>query len=537
MRRSWRYLRNISEDTPELYAGFAYFFLKNFRDSDGLETHNVVTINRYDINTRSFVRITKTYDRFSNFWTFNHILYGNSKRYSCKNTTSKWYCAEGYEPSDREPEEREEAFPELWENDCLHAFNLLLESECKEVNAFAIKVLADKFPDVFIKNIGSEEIKKILSRNYIFVSNKLIDILKKNFNPEKPDREIIMILLNSKYDSLRSVAKEWLKASAKYWKDDVLLLLLSSEYEDNRNFTKDIISIFRKIYPEKNYFYFLLSLLKRQECDFFSNIIEILKTDFQEELKFVSTEQIFDCLKSPSGNIQDFGVYLLNICSVKPENLDRKELLNLCSLDLFELRKWARESIKILFPSWERDISIFIPLAESSWEDTRTFAFEFLKENFSPEEFTPDIILSFCDSMRKDAQDFGKELMASCITACSDIDYILKLSEHPDSNIQEFALELIMKKMPSEPEKIKSLLYYFRTVLFKVNKNRKLKDKLLDYLEMAGLENPFAGAEIVSLLSELARIMTKKDFSRALVIMTGIKSRYPYITCPVEFVT
>ncbi|MEQ8226150.1 MAG: hypothetical protein ABRQ37_27800, partial [Candidatus Eremiobacterota bacterium] len=200
MRRLWRTFRTIAKKNTDIYAKFAYFFLKHFKDSDGREAQKI-TRYRYDWNSKKFSVFTNIYDRFNHLWCFNHILYGNSKRYSPLKSGVKWRCnqerglseitrdkfrdeigkkinIENIEEATSEPSDREESFPSLWVRDSNLLLKLLMNSECKEINAFAVKILRDKFPDT-LTNLSKDDLLKLFRKPYPFVCNTLVEVLKK----------------------------------------------------------------------------------------------------------------------------------------------------------------------------------------------------------------------------------------------------------------------------------------------------------------------------------------------------------------------
>ncbi len=563
MRRLWRTFKTIAKKNPDTYAKFAYFFLENFKDSDGGQAQKI-TKYTYDWHSKKFSVVTNIYDRFNHLWCFNHILYGNSKRYSPLKSGVKWRCTqerelsqitrdkfrdeigkkiniEYLEEATTEASEREESFPSLWERDSNLLLKLLMNSECKEINAFAVKILRDKFPHT-LTNLSKDDLLKLFRKPYPFVCATMVDVLRKHTDPMRIDRELLNIFLLCDFEPARHMAGEWLKEIIKNVsfeeKTSWLFIMLKSSYSDRWNYAIELIKLFCEKESKDLYFKILLDLLKKgeREKDFYSLIVEYVKDMFSEELKLLSMEDVFSILNSPSRNVQDLGGWLLQNSNIDPVTVDRKILAGLACHDAFTVREGAKNMIKSNPARWQDHISLLISLTESKWEDTRIFAIDFLEKHFSVEKFTPDIITGFCDSLHKDIQDFGKSLVIKYLKEGYILEFI-RLTEHPESNIQELALDLVIEKMPPEPEKIKELFPFFRTLLFRVNKGRKMKDKLFKYLEYVSLKNAFIAAEVMTLLEDYGSSMTDRDFSSCLAIMTGLKAKYPYIKSPVELLS
>ncbi len=527
MRRCWRYLRNIATYYPEVYANFAYFFLKHFKDSDAGKIQEIVS-HRYNWNERKQYTISKTCDRFSHLWTFNHILHKKSKRYTCNNL--QWKCAEGYKSSDTEPPEREEAFSELWEEDSLPAFNLFLESECREVSSFAVKILRDRFPGIF-KNLADEEISALFKKPYPFVCNTITDIFKTYFDPLNPDKKLVKCFLNCEFQPARDLAHEWVKSSLSFWKGDkkFIIDLLFSQWEENHCFAMELIALYKDP-PEiiSEYIKILMSVITKEEYikGLHTVIVKGLTSDFSEELKLLTNEQIFLLLKAPSPCVQELGGNMLKERSVDPLSIDGQTLITFACHDILSIRETGMDMIKKSICRWSEDMTELTELAESKWEVTREFAFNMLEEHFTVNQFTSDILLKLYDSNYKDVQEFAMKILGKYLSEGYHAEF-LKFTEHPD--IKEFTLDMIIENLSPEPDNIKILMPFFRSILFNVNKGRKAKDKLFKYMGKIAMKNAFIATELMSLLEEFAGTMTERDFSDCLTIMTGIITKYPYI--------
>jgi len=363
-------------------------------------------------------------------------------------------------------------------------------------------------------------------------------MIDKNFDPEKADMELIKILFSSSSSSARELAMKWTGQIIHIIdeKKKLLSMLLNSPHSDNRLFALEIIQEFCRKDPslKEEYLKYFISILLKDEPGegLHKMIIEKLKSDFSAELKTLSPEEIFRILNSSSVKVRDLGGWLLLEGQIDPWKLESKVITGFATHELLSVREAGRKMIEETKSRWKGEIFHILKLLESNWEDTVEFAFKFLDENFSPGDFTVDICFYLCDSNEKVVQDFGKKKMKDYIERGEKADFI-RLAEHPDMNIQEFVLDIIIT-LPGEVEKIKTLMPFFRTILFRVNRGRKMKDKLFLYLKTAAMGNAFIAAEVVALLEDYSVTMTGGDFSVCLEIMTGLKSRYPYVKSSVE---
>src|SRR5262249_20800436 len=101
-----------------------------------------------------------------------------------------------------------------------------------------------------------------------------------------------------------------------------------------------------------------------------------------------------------------------------------------------------------------------VRLLDSKWDDSRSFWFQAFRERFASEDFTPGILVSICDSLRQDVQQFGRELITSHFEDADGQQYLLKLSEHPSANLQLFATNYLERYAAGSVERLKELTPY-----------------------------------------------------------------------------
>ncbi|MBA4496088.1 hypothetical protein ACFO25_16480 [Paenactinomyces guangxiensis] len=125
-RRSWRKLRQLGKAGSADYVRLATEILLNYDPEDW----------SWWIKTRD-----DELTGYIHFFVFNQILYRNSKRFLC-HENRKWKLADlPEEDLTRFPEEREEAFPELWDDCPEELLRLIQKGKAKPVIQFAIRAL------------------------------------------------------------------------------------------------------------------------------------------------------------------------------------------------------------------------------------------------------------------------------------------------------------------------------------------------------------------------------------------------------------
>jgi hypothetical protein len=103
-------------------------------------------------------------------------------------------------------------------------------------------------------------------------------------------------------------------------------------------------------------------------------------------------------------------------------------------------------------------------LADVRWDDSRRFAFELFHDALADAPWTPALLVSLCDSVRRDVRQFGRELIARRFHEPDGPEYALKLSEHPDLSVQAFASAFLDHIRIGDPEAVRRLAFYCTSI-------------------------------------------------------------------------
>jgi hypothetical protein len=553
-RRAWRMLRQIARRQPERYARVAAEMLKHFKDSDARDiTRNAMTVFvrntqgkswSWEWNTaqRQSVRVRGDYvqrvtckDRYSSYWTFNHVLYRNSPRYQY--ALNSWRCIEGYDPdTSPKPAEREEAYPTLWEGEAAAEplFDLLRVSECAPVQEFAVKVVRAAHWDR-AKSLSRDALLTLLNKPYDATRSLALDIARAQFDPAAPDRDLILTLARSEFAEARQLAAEWIMASAAQWVEDTEFIteLCESSDDNLRQAAKKVIGQLVNWSIGVEWMNRLLAWLLREEPSqgFHAFVVVTLREIYWDALADLPADRVHQLLDANSPDAQEFsGALLTHSRHIKPEELPWTFLATLCHHDLRQVREAGHAMTQQTLPRWRDDVSLLLTLVDSDYEDTRNFAFDVLRQHFT-QDMTPDTLIGLCDSIRADVQDFGKEMFRRVFADTVAPEYLLRLSEHPHGNVRGFAMELVERHAPRDAETLMRLMPFFRTALLQVNKGRAVKDRALKFLESCALADREAATIIVPLFSDMAHSLTQRDFTASLLAMTRIKMKYSGVEC------
>lgn len=354
LRRTWRTLRRLGEiGDAENYVKLAVGSLLQISDADAQPVKKSVFYTYRDENGNwdwyNRERIEIFWDKFAPYLLFNHILYENSSSYEYKIGSRGFRLRVGCDPREESkyiddlPNEREEAFPKLWEENPRGLVHLLAESECQPVHEFAVRALVDC--PKFLETFDTEVVLMLLSRPYNITSKFAGEVAQKIYDPKNPDFELVIAVATSENEITRDYAFEWIDENRDFFVKKPLLFqkLFSSKHEDAREFATTLLQETDFTETEaKN----LIALLIAEMISFdesrkaaAKDLSDALLKTFAEELRTLNFETIENFLAHPLLEVQKFGGKVLLKHEIKAENLPDDLIDSLIASEFEPIRK------------------------------------------------------------------------------------------------------------------------------------------------------------------------------------------------------
>jgi predicted DNA-binding WGR domain protein len=692
LRRVWRTLKQLGEEGDADYVTMAVSILLQYVDRDA---EPVLQSTYYQWNYSNWTRFesgTAAWDAFAGYLTFNHILYENSPRYVYLTNSKAWRCKEGYKPGDPEPEVREEAFPELWEQNPDRLLQLLLESNCRPVHHFAVKAL--KFCPQFLAGIDVSTVVKIIDRPYEVTAELGVNLAIQNGYHRYPThREVILAVVKCAFQGGREAAYSWLEEQRYSFLEDSELIaaLVTSLYGDTRQFARRILSSSiisdrtAKVLIGRIIAHLLAfettSILPTSTNILVAEIAEILLFCFPAQLRSLGLGVVLDLLKHPSAEIQELGArillnheisaanlppeliesliespyeqirgigirlfgqladeiltgdkkvlivgmavhaladirnsikpvirrlaagnpefsaqlaaefinvlmlperyegvhaYLVNLlredlpgwmpsmnrdtawrllkakslatqelggfvlitnCANWAAEFDTIEIVKLASHEILSVREAARQMFlqKLgAIRANSQEMLSAVRMLEAKWEDSREFATRIFRTELTGEDWTPEVMVSLCDSIREDVRQFGRDLVIRYFQDECGQDYLLKFSEHPSADMQLFATNYLESYAASNLERLRELMPFFVAVLSRVNKGRVAKQRVFAFLDGESQKSEESARIVAEILTRQSATIAIADKATAIQTMLKICKSYPQLELPIQ---
>jgi hypothetical protein len=222
------------------------------------------------------------------------------------------------------------------------------------------------------------------------------------------------------------------------------------------------------------------------------------------------------------------------------------EVVELADAEVFAVRQAAWTLFDLLIDRYQQvtnpdghldEVARAVRLLDVDWEDTRRFFFETFRTRLGASDFTPGILVSVCDSVRADVQQFGRELVTKYFGEEAGQEYMLKLSEHPSAELQLFVTNYLERYCADDPQRLRELAHYFTSVLARVNKGRVAKARVIAFLASEAQKSEAAARVVAGILARQSATVAVGMKASAIEAMLNIRRAYPDIPLPLDVKT
>lgn len=509
---SWRYLRDLSRYIPEAYAAAAAEAMIHYTD-EYLHKHGTHTC-----------------------YLLHQILLGRSKRFSFEARRLRFRVRSHKKP----PGVREEQLPELWDAHPRAYLRLLAAGRSSEVQAFAVEAIKNRHPQL-MREAADAEILAMLGAPHEPTVELALAELDRRFNADKPDWNLLRQMLDDERPLSRTLGQRWLRLTAHLWLNDPerIIDFLGIQPPNIRALVVELTvsalehqPALRQTLAER-----ILPILRAPEAfegaqgGYAAVAGQALAAEFA---RLVGVSELADWIASRPDTVKVAAGELLRQRGDAVRELGVERVAALAGHELVTVRAAAHALLRSAIPQLRTDPSVLFVLVESDWEDTRTLAFELLRDRIDLAALGLDGLMGLLDSNRTDVQDLGKELSQKQLHSLPADELVFRLVQHPHSNMRQFALDLAVQYLPENSQSLAQLRTFCRSALLDLWPNRRVKQSAFDFLAARGVEDPGQAAIAASILGDIVRTKTRSDAEHALEALVRIKLAQPEVPSTVE---
>jgi predicted DNA-binding WGR domain protein len=323
-RRSWRTLRRLANaGQAREYVELAAGVLLSVTDADAREpTQKVVG---YDYRTRR--QITAWTGRYTSLWAFSHILYDHSPRFYADGK-SLLFRPHPHLDTRQVPAEREEAYPQAWDQAPEVLASLLDQSRCEEVHLFAVRALRANR-----QAWGRIPVRRLIgwfSAPYAPTNELAAEVAVTRYDPNDPDTELVLALLSCAVQGPRDIALGWVRANPAVFLSNVSFVvgLVLNDQPSTRLLALDLLGA-TPLLPSlaQQVLQAVLSAVHRVDpadetaTPKLRDAAAVLLAAFSRELAQWPLGEIAELLRHPAAGVAELGAKILLGHQIRPADL------------------------------------------------------------------------------------------------------------------------------------------------------------------------------------------------------------------------
>ena len=516
VRSLWRYLSRLARYRAAWFALAAAEVLIHYRPEDEAQPSGLM-------------------GRYAPLYLFSRVVFGSSQRFAIKHRTLK-VPFKSASLVKAKPDAAEEAFPGLFRDTPASLYRLLSAAKLPVVHEIALRIVRRE--PALLHSAPNADVVLMVGATYKATVDVALGELRRRFDPEVPDLEILRCLLIDKRADVRTLGISWLEQSRAAWARSphvvhwIMNLLLHEDAEvralSAEQAAKALEFVSRGARQELARRLLEVLVQPEPEPGSFDSHGRVGQLLASEIAALVTIPQLFALLARGSAASRAVAMSALVTKQGAASELGPDRLIVLASDEQALVRQAAFQLLRELGATFDLDPSPLFVLLELPFADARQFARDLLIGGHTG-ALSLDVLLGLCDSNLVEAQDVGKALVEARLSALEPDKLIAALTQHPHRNIQRFALGLVIGHLQAGFVKLSALEAFFRAVLLDAVPDRKMKRSLLDFLGRRGLSDDNQAAVCARLLTVMAKSQTKYESERALTLLTQIKLRYPAV--------
>ncbi len=213
-RAVWRYLSRLAVYDAEAYTAFATEYLRHFTQDDSRPVRRYRWTDAIEAQEREVVL-----DHYAGYYALNHIIHGESERYSVETARLSWRCRDPYRPGDPKSEQREESFKAHWDFFPERCLRLLLESAALPIHQFAIAVLQNHADET--AKVDEDDMVRLLEAPFAVTRQFAFSLLHGDREAWLSRSRILQVLMRAPEAEKRAFALESLQKNPELFTDAV----------------------------------------------------------------------------------------------------------------------------------------------------------------------------------------------------------------------------------------------------------------------------------------------------------------------------
>lgn len=426
------------------------------------------------------------------------------------------------------------------------ALAMLLAAKPDELKSDAIQAISDMLLLAFPRSmyrLNLEIIGDLLAHEHAELHTLAGKILLKHTRDARTlPEELFAALLQSPSPQARSIGVQLLGKLPDYQlleKQPLLTNFCISVFPEIRQAAKPLIGRLaksQKAFGDALAQLLFSSMLFKEAADgIHQDVYALFIEELRPHLALFDADKTAKLLKSPHLHATLLGAYLLkNVVDMSA--FSARQMIDLAKNELRDVREAAWNFYRRFPERIKKEAAVALGIVDSDWEDSRRFAFDYFRAAFAENDWTPELLVSLCDSVRDDVRAFGREMITRFFRDADGTDYLLKLSQHPSADLQLFATHYLEQFAANHADRIEKLEPYFVTMLSQVNKGRVAKTRIFSFLRAEAEKDEAAARVAARILTRQSATCAIGDKAACIEALRAIRHKFPQFDTPLKAV-
>jgi hypothetical protein len=386
-----------------------------------------------------------------------------------------------------------------------------------------------------LRELGPDVLRDMVRHPLAGVGELAGEIILRHVRRDSLPGDLLEAMLASPHATVRTLGGRLLaETPPEVAKDDLeaLVLFATSGNAELREATRSLLGKIATQYPDVGRALadrLIDALLRTQPPGTPAHVISLLRAELAGVLPKKSAATILKLVGALSPHARDAGGLLLH--QLAADDIGLEDINRLASHENRAVREGAWALAGQSTDRYRIAPVALAKLVDSQWDDTRAFAIAFIDEHIG--ELSAEAIITICDSIRPDVQDLGKQLFHRQFREADAGKYLVKLSEHPSTNLQ-LLVSGLLDRYATNLAQLRPLVPYLATVLSQVNRGRVAKERVMAMLRREAARSADHAALLAPLLDRQSATAAITQKHPIIATMVDVKHQFPEVPLPIK---
>jgi hypothetical protein len=385
-----------------------------------------------------------------------------------------------------------------------------------------------------LKDLPANVLRDMIAHPLSALGELAGEIMLRHDQRDSLPADLLESLLASPHASVRAAGARILATMPpEIAKDDpqAIILFATSANAELREHTRSLVGAIAEQYPDVGRAIadrLIDALMQKQPEGAPAHIVSLLRAELSKVLPVKSPAVIMRLINAFSPHAREAGGLLLG--QLGPDDLGLDDIARLANHEILAVRQGAWRIANLAIDRYRVAQVALSRLVDSQWEDTRVFAMELIGKIGT---LSADAIIAITDSIRPEVQALGKQLLFAQFRTADAGKYLVRLSEHPSTNLQLLVSGLLEHHLEGDLVRLEALVPYLVTVLSQVNRGRIAKERVMALVRREASRTAEGARILAPLLDRQSATIAVTQKHPLIATMVEVHHVFPDVQLPI----